>query len=102
MGEVAIMNREAFDAWCVRAGMENARWDEGRYVMLETRTAWEAWKAASASKDEQIRKLREALEGMVNSCRATEAYFIGPAMNREVARYFDALDIARKALKEES
>jgi hypothetical protein len=92
------MSREAFEAWSRSqegGGFTIERYDDpecNEYVHYATQFSWLAWRSASASNADQIRKLREALERIA----AIELQMYGA----DWAEIEEAHQIARAALKE--
>lgn len=63
-GEASTV-REAFERWYSDDGASPKAIERnagGGYKLLQACNAWTAWHAASASKDAEIQRLREALE----------------------------------------
>lgn len=62
--------REAFEKWFSDDGAyPNAvkRSNGGEYLLSQAATAWNVWQAAYSSRDEQVRILREAAQGVIDA-----------------------------------
>lgn len=57
-----MKDRERFNNWARKAGLNLERYDNGAYVEIETSLCWSAWQGCDEQKDKEIAELRKCIE----------------------------------------